>query len=331
MRHETCAVEAIDLEKTYKNGVKALKGVSFCIQRGEIFSLLGPNGAGKTTTVKILSTLIKPSGGTAYVGGYNVVEESSNVRRIIGIVPQDLTADDEMTGYDNVYVQARLHGLSRNEAKKKTKEVLEFMGLLEAANRKARTYSGGMRKRLEIAMSLVHSPQILFLDEPTLGLDVQSRRHLWDLIRKLKREGTTILLTTHYMEEADALSDRIAIIDLGKVVALGSPEELKARLGGDRIYIRPALNQDLSLIKEKLVSKGYEVSILNGEVIVKVKKAEDSLFDIINLLRDLKISSLRISKPNLEDVFLELTGRKLREEEPLDSFRYRIHSMRVRR
>ncbi|MEB3766098.1 MAG: ATP-binding cassette domain-containing protein [Desulfurococcales archaeon] len=331
MRREECAVETIKLEKTYKNGVKALKGVSFCIRVGEIFSLLGPNGAGKTTTVKILSTLIKPSGGTAYVGGYNVVEESSKVRKIIGIVPQDLTADDEMTGYDNVYVQARLHGLSRNEAKKKTEEVLEFMGLLEAANRKARTYSGGMRKRLEIAMSLVHSPRLLFLDEPTLGLDVQSRRHLWDLIRKLKMEGTTILLTTHYMEEADALSDRIAIIDLGKVVALGSPEELKARLGGDRIYIKPVLNQDLISIKERLERKGYEVSILNGEVIVKVKKAEDSLFDIINLLRDSKISSLRISKPNLEDVFLELTGRKLRDEEPLDSFRYRIHSMRVRR
>jgi len=331
LRREECTVEAINLEKTYRNGVKALKGVSFCIQRGEIFSLLGPNGAGKTTTVKILSTLIKPSGGTAYVGGYNVVDESLKVRKIIGIVPQDLTADDEMTGYDNVYVQARLHGLPRNEAKKKTEEVLEFMGLLEAANRKTRTYSGGMRKRLEIAMSLVHSPQILFLDEPTLGLDVQSRRHLWDLIMKLKREGTTILLTTHYMEEADALSDRIAIIDLGKVVALGSPGELKARLGGDRIYIKPAFNQDLTSIKEKLVSKGYEVSILNGEVIVKVKKAEDSLFDIINLLGDSKISSLRISKPNLEDVFLELTGRKLRDEEPLDSFKYRIHSMRVRK
>ncbi len=326
-----CAVKAENLEKVYRGGVKALRGVSFCIKHGEIYGLLGPNGAGKTTTVKILSTLIKPTSGDAKILGYSVVRESQKVRRVIGIVPQDLTSDDEMTGFENVYIQARLYGLSREKAREKTLEVLEFMGLKDAAFRKAGTYSGGMRKRLEIAMSLVHEPKILFLDEPTLGLDVQSRRHLWDLVLELKKRGTTILLTTHYMEEAESLSDRVAIIDHGKIIAEGTPDELKARVGGDRIYIRPVDPAELDTICSKLSSRGYDCRIVEGLVVVKVGRAEEHIIGIAKLLEGHRIAEFRISKPNLEDVFLELTGRRLREEESFDSFKYRIMSWRMRK
>ncbi len=331
MTTENCAIKAVELEKIYKNGVKALRKVSFCVKEGEIFALLGPNGAGKTTTVKILATLLKPTSGSAYIHGYNVVKDSNAVRSLIGIVPQDLTADDEMTGFENVYIQARLYGLPASEARKKALEILEFMELKDAAFRKTQTYSGGMRKRLEIAMSLIHSPKVLFLDEPTLGLDVHSRRHLWDLIRSLKQEGTTILLTTHYMEEAELLSDRVAIIDQGRLVAIGTPDELKEKLGGDRIYIRTVDPGELENVQKILETHNYTVSLIDNELVVKVKKAEESLLHIAELLKGYRIASLRISKPNLEDVFVELTGRSLREEEPLDSFKYRIMSRKVRK
>jgi len=326
-----CAIETVNLVKIYKGGVKALQGVSFCAKKGEIYGLLGPNGAGKTTTVKILSTLIKPTSGTARILGHDVVQESGTVRRLIGVVPQDLTSDDEMTGFENVYIHARLYGLGRKEAEEKAWEVLEFMGLTEAANRKTITYSGGMRKRLEIAMSLVHDPQVLFLDEPTLGLDVQSRRHLWDLILSLKKQGKTILLTTHYMEEADYLSDRVGIIDMGRIVAEGTPEELKRRLGGDRIHIRPVDPAQAQVIGQTLESAGFTVVLENGEVIVKVPKAEEALLSIARIIEKFNIADIRISKPNLEEVFLELTGRRLRDEESLDPFKYRIMSRRVRK
>lgn len=310
--------------------IVAVDGVSFCIREGEIFSLLGPNGAGKTTTIRMLSTLLKPTSGDAYIRGHSVTRESGIVRKLIGLVPQGLTADDELTGWDNVMILARLYGLRGREAEEKAREVLEFMGLTDAARRVA-TYSGGMRRRLEIAMSLIHDPPILFMDEPTLGLDVQARRHLWDLIRELRRQGRTILLTTHYMEEAESLADRVAIIDRGKIVAEGSPEELKSRISGDRIYIRPRDPGLLETIRSRLAPLGLDVSLDSEGVVVKVRRAEDSLVDIVRSLGDSEIAESRIVKPNLEEVFLELTGRRLREEEALDAFRYRFMTRRLRR
>ncbi len=325
-----CAVEARGLVKVYPGGVRAVDGVSFCIRRGEIFSLLGPNGAGKTTTVKMLATLLRPTEGDAFIMGHSVVRERGEVRRLIGLAPQDLTSDDEMTGWDNVYIQARLYGYPPAEARERTRWALEYMGLLDVAHRKAGTYSGGMRRRLEIAMSIVHKPSVLFLDEPTLGLDVQSRRHLWELIRSLRREGVTILLTTHYMEEAEELSDRVAIIDRGKIIAEGTPAELVSKLGGERIHIEMPSPEEAERLASELAEAGWQARAAGTEVVVTVPSAAEALPRLAPYLGGAR--EIRISKPNLEEVFLELTGRSLREgEEPLDSFRYRVLSMRIRR
>ena len=325
-----CAVRAENLVKVYPGGVRAVDGVSFCIRPGEIFSLLGPNGAGKTTTVKMLATLLKPTEGDAYILGYSVRRQRRMVRRVIGIVPQELTSDDEMTGWDNVYIQARLYGYPPGEARERTRWALEYMGLLDVAHRKASTYSGGMRRRLEIAMSIVHRPRVLFLDEPTLGLDVQSRRHLWELIRRLRGEGVTILLTTHYMEEAEELSDRVAIIDRGKIIAEGTPEELVSRLGGERIHIVMPGPHEAERLASELEREGWRARALGNTVVVTVGRAAEALPRLAPYLQGAR--EIRIVRPNLEEVFLELTGRSLREgEEPLDSFRYRIMARRIRR
>ncbi|MEB3852157.1 MAG: ATP-binding cassette domain-containing protein [Desulfurococcales archaeon] len=325
-----CAVEARGLVKVYPGGVRAVDGVSFCIRRGEIFSLLGPNGAGKTTTVKMLATLLRPTSGDAYIMGRSVVRERGEVRRLIGLAPQDLTSDDEMSGWDNVYIQARLYGYPPGEARERARWALEYMGLLDVAGRKAATYSGGMRRRLEIAMSIVHRPSVLFLDEPTLGLDVQSRRHLWGLIRSLRREGVTILLTTHYMEEAEALSDRVAIIDHGRIIAEGAPAELVARLGGDRVHIVMGSPGEAERLAGELAARGWRARAAGREVVVTVENAAEALPRLAPLVRGAR--EIRVSRPNLEEVFLELTGRSLREgEEALDSFRYRVLARRIRR
>ncbi len=328
---EECSIKAKNLTKRFGQLI-AVNRVSFCARPGEVYSLLGPNGAGKTTTIKMLATLLQPTAGEAWIKGYSILREPHHVRRTIGLVPQDLTADDELTGWENVLIQARLYGYSGNEAEKRAREALEFMGLMEAAHRKVSTYSGGMRRRLEVAMSLVHSPEVLFLDEPTLGLDVQSRRHLWGLIEELKKQGKTILLTTHYMEEAEALADRVAIIDLGKIVAEGSPEELKSRIKGEVIHLKlrdPGLANGLaeSLAREL----GVEAEPKGDTVVVRVQSSGETLPSLIRLVSGMPIVEIRIVKPNLEEVFLELTGRRLREEEGFDVFRFRVMSRRVRR
>ena len=325
-----CAVEARDLVKVYPGGIRAVDGVSFCIRPGEIYSLLGPNGAGKTTTVKMLATLLKPTSGDALILGRSVVRERREVRRLIGLTPQDLTSDDEMTGWDNVYIQARLHGYRGEEARERTRWALEYMGLLDVAHRRVSSYSGGMRRRLEIAMSIVHKPKVLFLDEPTLGLDVQSRRHLWELITKLKGEGVTILLTTHYMEEAEALSDRVAIIDRGKIIAEGTPEELIGKLGGERIHIEMPDPRAAEELAASLSELGWRAKAVGSTVVVSVSKAAEALAELAPNIRGAR--EIRIVRPNLEEVFLELTGRTLREgEEQFDSFKYRVLTRRVRR
>ena len=305
------AIEAKNLVKVYPNGVKALKGVTFTVRRGEIFSLLGPNGAGKTTTVRILSTLYKPTSGEARILGRDVVRESAEVRRIIGVVSQENTSDDEMTGFDNVYIQARLHGLGRREAREAAMEALRSMGLEDAAFRRVSTYSGGMKRRLEIAMSLVHTPQVLFLDEPTLGLDVESRRELWDIVLGLRKQGVTILLTTHYMEEAERLSDRVAIINEGRIVAVGTPDELISKVGGDAIHIVPRDPSRAKQILEALRSQGYRADMLGGSIVVTVEDARREIVEIAQLLDSRDVLEIRIVRPNLEEVFLRLTGRRL--------------------
>ncbi len=325
-----CAVEARGLVKVYPGGVRAVDGVSFCIRPGEIYSLLGPNGAGKTTTVKMLATLLKPTEGDAFILGRSVVRERYEVRRLIGVTPQDLTSDDEMTGWENVYIQARLYGYPAGEARERARWALEYMGLLDVAHRKVSTYSGGMRRRLEIAMSIVHKPKVLFLDEPTLGLDVQSRRHLWDLIRRLRGEGVTILLTTHYMEEAEELSDRVAIIDHGRIIAEGAPGELIAKLGGERIHILMPGPSEAERLAGELASSGWSARAHGSEVVVTVANAAEALAELAPHLRGAR--EVRIARPNLEEVFLELTGRRLREEEEsFDAFRYRVMTRRLRR
>ncbi|MEM4302989.1 MAG: ATP-binding cassette domain-containing protein, partial [Candidatus Caldarchaeum sp.] len=227
----TEAIVAEDLVKVFGKLV-AVDRVWLSVREGELFGFLGPNGAGKTTTINILTTLLRPTSGRAVVGGYDVVAQAEKVRRGVGLVPQDLTVDDELTGWENLMLQAGLYHIPKHEARKKAAEVLELVGLMDAAKRKVETYSGGMRKRLELAAGLIHNPEILFLDEPTLGLDVQTRAAIWDYIKRLRKElGMTVFLTTHYMDEADALCDRIAIIDHGRIKALDTPANLKASLG----------------------------------------------------------------------------------------------------
>ena len=320
----TAAVEAQGLTKSF-GPITAVDNVDLEIREGELYALLGPNGAGKTTTIKILATLLKPDKGEAWVGGYNVAREPGRVRRTIGLVPQDMTADDEMTGWENVYIQTRLYGLSPEDARHRTRELLETMGLWEARNRKVRGYSGGMRRRLEVAMSLVHRPSILFLDEPTLGLDVQSRRALWSLIQRLRREeNVTILLTTHYMEEAEALSDRVAIMHRGRILVTGSPDELKARVRGDTIYLHPASHHGLEPLLRQLRRAGLDARIVKGAIAVKVENAETALPGVLDHLQGTRLAKISIAKPSLEEVFVELTGETLETDAPpLDSFKMR--------
>jgi ABC-2 type transport system ATP-binding protein len=326
-------VEVENLYKIYPGGVKALNGISFRVSKGEIYSILGPNGAGKTTTMKIIATLLKPTSGSASVMGIDVTSNPDAVRRIIGYVPQDLSADDELTGVENVILQARLYGISKGEARRRAMELLEMVGLKDAANRTVRSYSGGMRRRLELAMGLVNDPELLILDEPTLGLDVQSRLALWDYIKRLKNEGgLTILMTTHYMDEADKLSTRVAIIDRGRIVVEGSPEELKSRIGGDVIMVK--VSSPLQNIMDKIgaIEGVLSVDLVENMVRIKVESAEKAMAKLLGVLSSINtsIESISIAKPTLDQVFIEYTGRMFRDEEPSD-FRKQVSVWRKRR
>jgi ABC-2 type transport system ATP-binding protein len=316
------SIDVRNLTKRY-GSLLAVDHINFKVMRGEIYSLLGPNGAGKTTTISMLATLRMPTEGDALVEGYSVVRERTKVRKVIGVVPQDLTADDELTGLDNVLLMARLHGYSGKEAEERAWEAIKFMELEDAAKRRVMYYSGGMRRRLEIAMSIVHNPKVVFLDEPTVGLDVQSRRHIWDLVRELKKEGVTVILTTHYMEEAEELSDRVAIIDHGHIVAEGTPEDLKAKVKGDRIYVKLKSDAEATKAIEALSKDFNDVKEMNGYVVIKVESSADAMPQLIKLLSNFDVTELRVVRPNLEEVFLELTGHGLREEESFDAFKFR--------
>ncbi|MGQ9718654.1 MAG: ATP-binding cassette domain-containing protein [Nitrososphaerales archaeon] len=308
-------IETEELTKVFGK-LTAVDHVSFNVEEKEVFGFLGPNGAGKTTTINMLTTLLRPTEGTAKVVGLDIVKDANKVRNLIGLVPQDLTVDEDLTGMENMWLQARLYHVPKEEAKKRIEEVLGLVELKDAANRKVETYSGGMRKRLELAEGLIHYPKILFLDEPTLGLDVQTRAVIWDYIKKLKDErGMTVFMTTHYMEEADALCDRIAIIDYGKIRALGKPNDLKDSLGGDVIELD--LFDHSKDITDAIATMPYVIDVKrkNGTYRIKVTKGEEALPNIIEkiLKMGLKVSNVSLIKPTLDQVYLEHTGRSLRE------------------
>ena len=323
------------LVKTFGKLV-AVDGVSFTVNDGELFGFLGPNGAGKTTTINILTTLMRPTSGRALVGGYDVVSEAEKVRRIVGLVPQDITVDDDLTGWENLMLQAGLYHIPRSEARRRAAEVLELVGLSDAAGRRVETYSGGMRKRLELAAGLLHDPEILFLDEPTLGLDVQTRAAIWEYITRLRRElGMTVFLTTHYMDEADSLCERVAIIDRGKIRALGTPSDLKASLGGSIIDLEIVNGGSADVISILgRVDAVRRVSLADGVYRLSVDNGEEGLPAILeNLLRSgVRVSRVVMRKPTLDEVFLEYTGRKLRDETGSwdEAFRQRMIVRRMR-
>jgi ABC-2 type transport system ATP-binding protein len=318
------------LSKTFSDGkIKAVDGVSFEVKEGEIFGFLGPNGAGKTTTINMLTTLVKPSSGNAEVCGYDVYKHPTEVRRSVGVVPQEYTADEDMTGRDNIILCADLYGMPRSDSKPHAEELLRLVELHDAAKRKVSTFSGGMRRRLELACGLINYPTLLFLDEPTLGLDVQTRAAVWKYIRMLKDQyHMTLFMTTHYLEEADALCDRIAIIDHGHIIKIGSPDELKASVGGDVITVTvrekdPDISQDISQLP--LVK---DVKKSDGAYRVKVEQGEEASPQIMDLIRSkgLHVTKISLTKPTLDEAYLEFTGRELREEE---TDRMQMFSQRV--
>ncbi len=314
------AIEVIDLKKTYRGGIEAVKGISFQVEKGEIFGFLGPNGAGKSTTIMMLTTLIKPTGGRAAVDGFDVVKEAYRVRTRLGYVSQDLAVDDNLTGRENLILQAHFYHIPRSQLKARIDEVLELVGLRERCDDRVEFYSGGMRKRLDIACGLIHRPSILFLDEPTLGLDIQTRHEIWRYIEKLRSENKmTIFLTTHYMDEADALCDRVAIIDRGVIKAIDAPSALKDQLGGDVIFFRfsdgsgDAAAATMAALRELPGVK--EISQHGEEKVVVARNGDLLLPQIFEAAQKngARIESVTLKRPTLDDVYLAHTGRALRE------------------
>ena len=322
------------LSKSFNGKVKAVDDLSFEVGEREIFGFLGPNGAGKTTTIKILTTLLKPSSGSAEVCGYDIASDPNDVRAAIGIVPQEYTADEDLTGQQNIRFCADLYGIPRGVSRDRTNELLDLVGLQDAADRKVQTYSGGMRRRLEIACGLINHPRLLFLDEPTLGLDVQTRTAVWDYIKKLKVDyGMTLFMTTHYLEEADGVCDRIAIIDHGRLVKIGSPAELKASLGGDIIELGVREDSDLTeLIMQSKSVKG--VRKVDSTYRIKAELGEEAAPNIIDAIRSkgFHVTRISVTKPSMDQVYLEYTGRTLRDAEAdrADMFSQRVTLRRAR-
>ena len=307
-------IEVENLVREFRKGPRAVDGISLTVRPGEIYGFLGPNGAGKSTTVLMLTTLLPPTSGTARVAGYDIVKEGPQVRASIGAALQEAALDPFLTGRDHLRLQAALHGLSRAERKKRSAELLERVGLSEAADRRVRGYSGGMKRRLDLALALVHRPRILFLDEPTTGLDPQSRSALWSEVSRLAREeGVTVFLTTQYLEEADVLADRVGIIDDGRIVAEGTPENLKAEIGRPSVEATPVKEGQRDLVAKVLHRFGEEISAQPGAVAVRLDQGVGDLADVVRALdsEGLKVSNLRLDEPTLDDVFLEKTGRSL--------------------
>ena len=310
----------IQAEKlTKKFGDKtAVDSGSFRVEEGELFGFLGPNGAGKTTTIRMLTTLTSISSGQAIVAGYEVSKNPGAVRNKIGVVPQQLIADDELTGMENVLLFAKLHHIRDDRAKKRATELMSLIDLQETAGRKVKTYSGGMKRRLQLAMGLVHDPQLLFLDEPSLGLDIQTRSKMWDYVRRLNEEhGITVFMTTHYLEEADELCDRVAIVDGGVIKVLGSPSELKMNLGGDILSLQVTHGPDLTRFFESVAEVKEVTKLGQSSYTIKVPRVERVLPQIVDgiVQKGLKISDISFTRPTLDQVFLQVTGKQIREGE----------------
>ena len=305
------AIRVENLTKQF-GSIVAVNNVSFEVSKGTIFGFLGPNGAGKTTTISILCTLLSATSGDAYISGYNCALEPSDVRKSIGIVFQDTTLDKDLTAYENLIFHAYLYNVPRSEMKNRIHEALRFIGLYERRNDFVKKFSGGMKRRLEVARGLIHRPQVLFLDEPTLGLDPQTRANLWELITELpKKHNVTIFMTTHYMEEAE-VCDKISIIDNGRIIKTGTPEELKKTVGGDVIYLKTSDNKTAKdRIKELF---NVAVSEKDGELFLTSMKGDSCIPELIKALGD-TVQSVRLQRPTLNDVFLKMTGRKIREED----------------
>jgi ABC-2 type transport system ATP-binding protein len=312
----TAAIEVEGLVKQFKKGPRAVDGIDLQVEHGEIYGFLGPNGAGKSTTVLMLTTLLPPTSGTARVGGFDVASEGAHVREEIGAALQEAALDPFLTGREHMRLQTALHGLPKAERRERGEELIERVGLAHAADRKVGGYSGGMRRRLDLALALVHRPRILFLDEPTTGLDIQSRTALWGEVERLaKDEGVTVFLTTQYLEEADALAARVGIIDAGKIVAEGTPDALKAEIGEPSVEAIPAdprRCRDLIRVLEPF--GGGEAPHRAGDgVVVRLHGGDSSLASVVRALdaQDIEIAHLQLHAPSLDDVFLAKTGHTL--------------------
>ncbi|MEA2297335.1 MAG: type transport system ATP-binding protein [Solirubrobacteraceae bacterium] len=308
------AIETRSLRRTFKGGVEAVRGVDLTVARGEVFGFLGPNGAGKTTMVRMLCTLLPPSGGSATVAGIDVEGDPAQVRRRIGVALQEIGLDPVQSGRELLELQCGLYGIPGGRARTRATELLELVGLSDAADRRTKTYSGGMKRRLDLASALVHSPEVLFLDEPTTGLDPSSRRTIWEEVRRINEAGTTVFLTTQYLEEADRLCDRLAIIDAGAIVAEGTPQRLKAEMGHDVVTL--ALDGADAEATEAAVAglAGLErVAAEPDGLVLYVEDGAGSIAEIVRLLEagGIRVGAITVSRPSLDDVFLQATGRRL--------------------
>jgi ABC-2 type transport system ATP-binding protein len=313
------AIEAEGLERTFED-VQAVAGVDLEVSEREIYAFLGPNGAGKTTTVRMLTTLLRPTAGRARVAGFDVVSEAADVRRAIGVALQEAALDPLMTGRELIRLQATLHGLPREEGQRRSDALLERVDLVDAADRQVGTYSGGMRRRLDMASALVHEPRVLFLDEPTTGLDPVSRRAIWQEVSRLNDEGTTVFLTTQYLEEADQLADRVGIIDFGKIVAEDTPGRLKAQIGRPRLEVR--LTDQAAAVAsraQEVVGRfGTPLPSKDGAILVELERGAAEVAPVVIALDEagLAVESLELVEPSLDDVFLAKTGHHLEADEP---------------
>jgi ABC-2 type transport system ATP-binding protein len=309
-------IEAKGLVKRYGD-FKAVKGLSFAIRRREIFGFLGPNGAGKTTTISMLSCLLEPTQGTAIIAGYDVVKESNEVKRCIGFVPQELALYPTLSARDNLEYFGSIYGLRGRALRQRIEDVLAIVNLTDHAKAAVKTYSGGMKRRLNIAAGLLHCPEVLFLDEPTVGVDPQSRNAIFEHVERMRDEGMTVLYTTHYMEEAERLCDRVAIIDEGRIVALDTPHKLINDLGEGIIHLGVADGKmsDKLLVQVQSLPAVKSVARFDGQVEVKTAQAQEALVHILELFNHTAtdVTALRVLEPNLETVFLQLTGKQLRE------------------
>jgi ABC-2 type transport system ATP-binding protein len=315
---ESAAIVAHSLQRDFKGGIEAVRGIDLNVSSGEVFGFLGPNGAGKTTTVRMFCTLLPPTAGRATVMGLDVVEDAEQVRRRIGVALQEIGLDPVQSGRELLELQCGLYGITGRRARERTQELLELVGLTDAAERRTKTYSGGMKRRLDLASALVHSPDVLFLDEPTTGLDPASRVTMWDEVHRINAAGATVFLTTQYMEEADKLCDRVAIIDGGQIVAEGTPTQLKAQMGHDVVTVSLD-GADVAATETALAGlSGLERVVVQPDALaLYVEDGGRSIAEIVlRLDRDrIRVGAIAVSRPSLDDVFLQATGRRLEDED----------------